>query len=609
MDDELEVLTTQIGLLLSQVRMSRRALEDIERATAQYANFAFSSVIGAGKAFGDPPMVDGALKVHIVNIADLAPGSGFGALIEGLLGGAGRFVGNLFGGVIGGFISSEDLIKALPTIREIAERIQNILKMLGLSGGSEPPDQRGGPSGGGGTLPAKLDAITRAVNGLTGLFLAAGGETEKAAGVSDLPSTPQGERWKTLLDSASGTLTAMGNVVNGLIVALPIAIGSIAWLISRLADIRVAIAETLQFLLRNALLLRGALTVTLFDTLALVARVGARVIQVLGDTLSQMLAAVFTTIRDALTAVLQLGAVLGDAVKTTIDSLLNWLVPTLDQVLRNVGNLRAFRVLTHVIRILPAILPPIYELKTDKPLEGTQVKALEEAGKIPFLDVTPGPAGAPATTPIPAAPDIRGMLTDPALTGKLTDALGKVETVTTTGLDLVKDTGTKGLTGLAGALDKAAIEESKLSNAKLDQRLSDVATRSKTLADQLVVPEEITPDTGLAAIAKAYESWLSDKDGLDSLLGNITKHFSSPEGRTGIPQKIVEGGLDRPRATVQIDEVVIEVEVPIDLDLQPSEGPGDFPLPPEGDDVERFARLLWDYERRGGDLLVPGVGV
>jgi hypothetical protein len=227
---------------------------------------------------------------------------------------------------------------------------------------------------------------------------------------------------------------------------------------------------------------------------------------------------------------------------------------------------------------------------------------LKKAGDIPFLDVVPGAAGS-ATTAVPPPPDVRGMLTDPVLVGKITDSLNRVESVTGLGLQLVKDTGTKSLTNVAGQLDKAAIAESKLSDSKLDVRLGDVAERSKTLSEKLIVPEKITPETGLEAIAKAYESWLSDKNGLDMLLGNITKHFNSPEGRAGIPQKLVEGALDRPRATVQIDEIVIEVEAPVNPDLVPSEGPGDFPMPPEGDDVERLARMLWDYERRGGDLL------
>ena len=608
MGDDTEALITQIGLLLTQTRIARRALEDIERATSQYANFAFSSVIGAGKSFGEPPMVDGALKVYIVNIADLAPGSGFGALIEGLLGGAGRLIGNIFGGAIGGTIGSLKLLDSLPVLNSIAGRVISILQMLGMSSTEEKTPDKRGESSGGSNIVAKLDSISRAVNGLTGLFIAASGKPEQAAAVSDLPSTPAGERWQRMLDSTSVVLSGISRVVEGLIIALPIAIGSISWLIYRLTDIRRAIAETLQFLLRNALLLRGALTVTLFDTLALIARVAARTIELLADTLSGMLSAVFDTIRESLLAVLELGAVLGDAIKSTIDALLAWIVPTIDTVLRNFGNLRVFRVLTHVIQILPAILPPIYELKTDNAMPDDQAKALGEAAKIPFLDVVPGPAGtgagAGATAKIPPpVPDIRSILTDPAMVARLTTALDRVEAVTGMGLDAVKEKGTTGLKDLGTELSKAAVAEAKLSDSNLTQRLGEVSKNSKSLADQLIVPENVQPETGLEAIAKAYESWLSDKNGLDSMLGNITRYFNTPEGSSGVPQKIVEGTMDRPRATIQIDEVVIEVEVPPEQALPSEEGPGDYPLPPEGDDVERFARMLWDYGRRGGDLL------
>ena len=61
MDDD---LLTNIGLMLTQVRYARRALEDIERSTARYAGFAFASALSAGPAFGAPPMLDGALKVR-----------------------------------------------------------------------------------------------------------------------------------------------------------------------------------------------------------------------------------------------------------------------------------------------------------------------------------------------------------------------------------------------------------------------------------------------------------------------------------------------------------------------------------------------------------------
>src|SRR5690606_20550494 len=134
-----EELNNSIALLLTQTRFARRALEDIERATASYGSFAFTSVIAAGKRFGEPPLFDGALKVHIVNIGDLAPGSGFGALIEGLLGGAGRFAGNLIGGIFGGAIASPILAWNLPAIERLAGRIENILRLLGIGTATTEP--------------------------------------------------------------------------------------------------------------------------------------------------------------------------------------------------------------------------------------------------------------------------------------------------------------------------------------------------------------------------------------------------------------------------------------------------------------------------------------
>ncbi len=616
-------LITHIGLLLTQTRFARRALEDIERATSTYATFAFTSVISAGPRFGAPPLVDGALKVHVVNISDLAPGGGFGSFLEGLLGGVGRFVGNLAGGIVGGTISSVSLIAALPTIHSIAIRIERILQMLGIASpakaGEPPPPERGAPVGGP-PLATQLETIRTAVDSLTGLFLAAGGDPERAAKVSNLPSTPEGERWQKLADSTTVMLNALSRVVDGLIIAIPVALGAVASLISRLGDIRLAIAETLQFALRNALLLRGVVAVVVFDTLAMVARVAASVVRTLATTLDGILSAAFDTIREALLAVLQLGAVLGQAVKSTVDALLNWLVPTVDAILRNLADLRAFRVLTHVIRILPAILPPIFELKNDRPLPGKQLKALERASKLPFLPaLTSGPARKPGAAPPaplkpPAFPDLGKMLTDEDLTKKATGALDRMEQVTADGLRIIKDTGEGGLRSLGSQLDAAAASEAKLSDATLAAQLTTVQQQSTELASKLVVGERITPKTGLETIADAYERWLSG-GGLNTLLGTITRHFTSEEGQAGIPRRIVEGSQDRPRATVQIDEVIIEVEGSglYLLSPQPGQGPpgsgplgpGDFPVPPDRDDIEKYSRMWFDYNLRGGSSRLP----
>ncbi|GAA4699570.1 hypothetical protein [Phytohabitans rumicis] len=620
MDD---AIITQLGLLLTQTRFARRALEDIERATSTYATFAFTSVIAAGPKFGEPPMIDGALKVYIININDLAPGGGFGAFLEGLLGGVGRFVGNLVGGLAAAPISSVLLAAQIAEILAIAERVERIIGLLGLGAqpqttGVQPPTPvtgRGEPIGGS-TLTAQLQSIRVAIDSLTGLFLAAGGQTQGAAQVSTLPGTPEGERWQRLADSATVVLAGIGRVVDGLIIAIPIALGTMAVLITRLGDVRLAIAETLQFALRNALMLRGAVAVVAFDTVAMVARLAAGVVRVLATTLDGILSAAFDTLKDALLAVLQLVAVVGVAVKFTVDGLLNWLVPTLDAILRHFGDLRVFRVLMHIVRVLPAILPPIFELKNDKPLTLTQdqQKALTDAAKMVFPSpVTPGPPGArPPVTSLPRVPDLSADLAHPDLAKLATGAFDKLRQVTSDGLRSVADTGERGLRTLGTRLDTAAVAEARLSDSTLAGQLAAVRAQSITLAESLVVGEQSTPKTGLETVAQAYERWLTG-GGLDTLLGTITRHFSGTEGRAGVPQRIVEGAMDRPRATVQIDEVVIEVEGAGEPGLTPLPppgppnplGPGDFPLPPDRDDIERHARMWFDYNLRGGDSRLP----
>ena len=606
----MDELITQLGLLLTQTRFARRALEDIERATATYGTFAFTSVITAGPKFGEPPLLDGALKVYVVNINDLAPGRGFGDFLQGLLGGLGSFVGNLGGGLAGSTIASMKLIGSLPVIDSIAKRVENILTLIGV--GAAPATKTGGAQDApaqGSNLIAMLNSIRDAVQALTGLFLAAGGQPQLAAGMSSLPGTPEGERWQKLADSTTVLLAGVSRVVDGLIITLPVVLGSLAWLFSRLPDLRHAIAETLQFTLRNVLLVRGSVGVIAFDTLAMVARMGADLVRILAETVVGIIGVVADGVQEALLAVLHVGAALGDAVKTTVDKLLGWLIPTIDSVLRNLGDLRVFRVITHVVRVLPAIIEPIYEIIKDKPVPNP--KELHEAAAMvtlpPVSFITPG-AGAGAKSP-PPAPDLRAILTDKKLTDDLTGSVSRIRGVATNTVELVGEATTTGLRGLAGRLEKAAVTETKLSADSLGQHLAEVRKQSTALAGNLVVGEQVQhTDTGLDAIAGAYQGWLRE-GGLKTLLDTITTHFSSEKGSAGVPQRITEGAMDRPRASVQIDEVVIEVDPTAGVPaLEPSlNGPGDFPLPSERDDMERYGRMWFDYNLRGGGNRLPAI--
>ncbi|MFI1105940.1 hypothetical protein [Streptomyces melanogenes] len=602
-------LITQLGLLLTQTRYARRALEDIERATATYATFTFTSVVAAGPRFGEPPLLNGALKVHVVNLADLTPGQGLGGLLEGLLGGVGRFLGNLPGGLVGATISTPALIAAMPTIDSLAGRIERILKLLGI-GAAAPPTAASSagassPADSGTPLIVTLSAIKSAVDGLTGLFLAAGGQPASAARTSDLMRTPESDRWLRLADTSVVVLSATARLVDGLTLALPVVIGSISWLITRLGDIRQALAETIRFALRNALVLRGGLGVIAFDTLALLARMAATVVGVLAATLDGMLAPLFGAVREALKASFELSDILGQALKSTVDKLLNWLVPTVDTVLRNLGDLRVFRVLTHLVRVLPAIIPPIYELATDHRLGDTDAAALRQAADWKFLDaLTPG-TGTGATTPARPLP-VPDLRIDKALVDRAIGAIDAMENSSSTGVRQARAFAQGELRGLDDGLMQASKAEMQRSGTLLGGRLDEVRKQADELAARVVVGDRVRPATGLEAIATAYESWLTG-GGLTTLLGKITEHFTSPEGRAGVPQRAAEAALDPPRATVQIDEVLIDLgerERPVPHGSLPSH-PWEFPEPPDRDYLEHHSRMRFDHDLRGGGGRLP----
>jgi hypothetical protein len=602
--DETDLLITQLGLLLTQTRFARRALEDIERATSTYGTYAFTSVIAAGPRFGEPPMLDGALRVHVVNIADLAPGGGFGDFLKGLLGGIGSFLGNLGGGLVGGTLGGFHLALSIGTLNELAGRVERILKLLGLSTPTTPTAGAATGKGEPGPDPqpallAQLESIRVSVDKVAGLFSAV------ATTPAPVPEGAAGERQQRMLDSGAVVLQAIARIVDGLIIAIPLAIGAIAWLITRLGDFKIAIAELLRFALRNALLLRGAVLVVAFDTLAMLARTSSLVLGILSDTLNRMLSAIFDTLKEGLLAVFTLGAVLGEALKTTIDRLLNWLVPTVDKILRDIGDLRVFRVLTHVVRILPAILPPIIQLKTDTPLPQQQLDALADASRIAIPDPVGGGAGSGPPAVVPPTLDLKGVFTDPALLGRATAALDRLKQVTSDGLQITGGVAQSGLRAIGSNLERAALEQGKQSETTLAPLLKQVEERSTSLANKLVIPERADSGTGMERIANAYEGWLTS-GGLNTLLKTIDAHFTNPQNAGGLVGRFPPGG-DPPRAVIQIDEVLIEVgPAPAPPPVpDPAHEPGDYPLMPGLSDGERLARAGFDNALRGATVTRP----
>lgn len=609
-----EEIITQMGLMLTQLRIARRALEDIESSTARYGSFAFASALSEGPSFGTPPLLNGALKVYLVNIRELAPGSGFGGFLEGLLGGVGRFFGGLFGGIAGGFVSAVSLPGLIVRVENIARIIERILDRLGIragsraaESGSEAAASRPSASTGAGTnLAAQLAEIRRTVDVFTSLFQAASGDTEGAARRSDFPSTPGGERWLAMLRSVRDVVAGISRIIDGLILFVPILLGSLVLLIQRFDVVKLAVIEVLQFILRNVFLLRGVVLTTIADTVSAAAGLAGNILGILGATVERVLSSIFRMIGHILEGAVAALRFVANGLQNTIDRLLRWLVGTLGAVLTQIGDLRIFRVLVHVIRIIPAVLPPLYELirGSSPPLTPTQLGALSRAARLTI----PGPsrAGAPGRE-IPGFPDLAEALVPPSRVSALASALSTASTGLTREMRGIFGTARGTLFSLGRELDRAARRETEFSRTRLESSLQTVVRRSDELASALSSAQEAArerPTTGLEEIASAYESWLSG-GGLNTLLGNLTRHFQrTPPAETGtIPRRIVEGTTVRPRATVDIQNVTIEIAPP-ETTGEETEGTSEPETERTGETeiavVGTILRHLRELQERGG---------
>ncbi|RDZ29292.1 hypothetical protein [Lysobacter silvisoli] len=632
-------IVTQMGLMLTQMKGLHGTLEQVAQATVRYAGFAFAEAFTPGGRFGAPPMRGGALLVHVNNLRDLVASSGIAGFFEGLLGGIGRFFGGLFGGLIGGTIAGVALPVMIWKIESIVSKLQNILERLGIgkdkpaaagTGATTPTDAaaetaaRSQPTASvaGEPLTDQIGEFREILSLLTGLFEAAGSGGSGGGG-SPAPErvqaslTPQHERWMAMLRSVENVVGGVTRIINGLIILVPMIVGSLALLFSKLDTFKLAVVEILQFLVRNVLLLRGVVLVTVFDLLGVVARLAAGLAQIIGEMLQGILTSLFDIAGTVLEGALAVFQFLAGGLQRVVNGMLRWLVDTLFITLARFSDLRVFRLITHLIQVMPAVLPPLYELLRNKgttasgapvsaPLTPTQLADLSAAAALP-LPPPVTPSTALPSSLLPAMPDPAALAAPPAALATLRTQMNDLRTGLLAGVSALTGSVATGFAALSARFDSMISTELDRSRSDYAANLEAVRARSSEFATAFAEAERAVrerPETGLEAIARAYETWLSG-DGLRTLLDQITQQFSSTPATAGdsIPGRIVGEAVDRPRASIEIQEVIIDLTAA-------SPGGGDGGVGPLPSPELMYAQLL-QYQRelaqRGSDdpMLLP----
>ncbi len=627
MDPE-EQLLQQISLILMQTRFARRALEEIERNTARYGGVSFVNALSAGPRFGEPPLLDGALKVHVVNLSDLNPGTGLGGLIEGLLGGVGRFLGGFTGGLAGGAISAPILIALIPRItalmdtaerivgqvREITREAARALEALARLRGSPPAEQvaESATVTGGNTLPAQTDMM----RSLADLFRAAG------SGEGGPPSAGPPESWLTTLYVIHRLVESISRLVDGLILLIPILVGAFAYLLSQIDVIKVKLLDLMQFALRNAFLLRGVALVVIYDTIAGIARLGAGIMRELNIAVTTVVAALFDAIGAVLRVAVEALRFIGGGLQRTMNGLLEWLRTGLGTFLIDIGRTDVFRLLHYLLRILPRILPALVVLVHDRSLNRDEMSLIQEAARmrLPGGQLT---GGIPAFTPFP---NIGDLLTPRAETEALTREIEFASTRIFNAVDNSFGAVERGLTGIERRTREAARDAAGLFAREDDPTLTRLRSQAGALADSLTPALDAAraqPASGLQAIADAYERWLVG-GGLRSVLSSLEEHFrrtptAGAAAERTLAARIVAAGAavpEPPPVTIRIERVEVVVEPPTTPAADTEDGRTSLLLDMEdrileSDFIERIHDRLAvhqrEWELRGGDPRFNGL--
>ena len=610
-----ELIIAQLGLLFTQMRLGRRALDSIERNTAAYRGVTFATALSAGTHFGEPPLLNGALKVYVVNINDLTSGGG-GGLLEGLLGGVGRFIGGVFGGIIGGTIGGIALPYNLAQFARIAESVDRILDRLGIGASARPPTPPASGTAAEATpasssdsnLATMLPRLTETINALTNMFRTGAAPTQTspqttvgnavAAGAPGVAAAAGGMPILEILQVASG-------LINGLILLVPMLIGAFASLLHRIDDIKLAVVEMLQFVMRLVFLLGGIILVTLSDTIGLAARLAANLMSIVGTLVNSLLGSIFRVIGALLSTALEAIRFVLNGVRNTVNALMIWLRDGLGNLLIFFGNLRVFRLIFHLVDILPLILPSLHHLIRGGSITPAEQAALTAAAARPV----PGVGVAGTGGPIAPFPNLADTLLPSAEVARLTGSVTAAGTAVTTEMRNIFGSATTALNSVGIAMNNAVSTGGTGFNEQFQQHLGTVERRAAVLAgvlSQARTEAAQRPQTGLEAIAHAYEGWLGG-GGFDILMRRITDHFArtptvGADVATTIPGQVVTSvgtAASRARATVEIGEVTIEIAPPTTTpppdDLHPMPRRYQSEL-----DLDQWRRQLQEFEDRGG---------
>lgn len=600
-----DVIITQMGLLLTQLRFARHAFENIERSTAHYAGVAVN-LTGGGTALGAPPLLNGALKVYVTNIAEIVSGgsgAGLGGLVEGLFGGIGRFLGGFLGGIAGGLVGAIAFPYDLYLLDHMASTAERIVQALGMHPATTPAaaGANAQAAGSASLTDSQLDRFTGAINDL-GMLL--GTASTPAADDSNLSTS--GRLWL-------GVFHELTSVINGLILLVPILVGAVAWLLRRLTDIKAAIVDVLAFAIENALVLRGVLLVTLGDTIAMAGDIAASVLGIVATAIDAILVSIIRVIETALTAAVTAIQVLGAGLRATIDGLMTWLRDGLGNFLLFLGNTRIFRLILHLVEVLPLMLPGLLRLMdrdVDSPAARGDLNRLTAAAAIGFPGIAGGGVAGGTASTIAPFPDL-GALAMPANQIALLQ-----NSLAIAGATLRSETGSalstaQGAMRRIGATVRERLTDDRALQTDLDRRRGVVAGQAAQLADALGPARRQPPaqpgDAGLNTIAGAYQSWL-EGGGMATLMGAITDQLqrttptAGPAVERSLAGAAVGASAHEPApATIEIGEVVIEIGAPL---TSATSAPSSSD-PAAAHAVVAVASWMRDVRARGGSIDDP----